>query len=224
MSEPIRILVVDDHEIVREGLRTLFADETGVTVIGEAADGDQAVAHALDQAPDVVLMDLVMPGLPAVEAIRRIREARPEIQVLVLTSFAGDQQVQDALRAGAIGYLLKDVARADLVRAIHDVRQGRPALHPEAQRQLVRGVSDPRFGRESIPEPSPLDRLTSRERGVLELIARGKSNKAIASALFLSEGTVKGYVSAILAKLGVEDRTQAALVAVKHGLVRAGEL
>ena len=217
VSAPIRVVIADDHEIVREGLRTLFRDELDIKVVAEARNGEEALAAVSQHDPDVILMDLVMPGGGGVEATRRVREAAPRTQVLVLTSFAGDQQVKEALRAGAIGYLLKDVSREELLRAIRSVREGRPALHTEAQRHLLRGVSPD-------PASSALAELTDRERGVLQLIARGRSNKAIASELFLSEGTVKGYVSVILSKLGVEDRTQAALWAVKHGVVSTEQL
>ena len=217
MSAPVRVLIVDDHEIVREGLRTLFRNEADITVVGEARNGEEALEMVSQHDPDVILMDLVMPGGGGVEATRRVREIAPRTQVLVLTSFAGDHQVKEALRAGAIGYLLKDVSRDELLRAIRSVRDGRPALHSEAQRHLLRGVSPD-------PAANALAELTDRERGVLQLIARGRSNKAIASELFLSEGTVKGYVSVILSKLGVEDRTQAALWAVKHGVISTEQL
>ncbi|MFL6291190.1 MAG: response regulator [Thermoanaerobaculia bacterium] len=208
---PIRILIVDDHVIVREGARALLEDE-GFEVVAEAGSGDEAVERARALAPDVVVIDLVMPGLSAIEAIRRIRGSCPETQVLVLTTFLDDRQVHEAIAAGAIGYLLKDVLKADLARAIRDAAQGRPWLHPEAQRSLMQRVA-------ARPAPSPHEALTPRERAVLELIGRGRSNKEIAAALHLSEGTVKGYTSVIFDKLGVSDRTQAALYAVKHGLV-----
>jgi DNA-binding NarL/FixJ family response regulator len=217
MGPTVRVLLVDDHQIVREGLRTLFNDEPGIHVVGEAASAAEAVDAAARLKPDVVILDLIMPGGGSIDAIRTVRERHPSVQVLVLSSFAGDHQVHDALKAGAIGYMLKDVSRADLVRAIRSLYQGQPALHPEAQRHLVRGVS-------AVGERTALAELTERERGVLGLIARGRSNKSIAAELNLSEGTVKGYVSIILGKLGVEDRTQAALYAVKHGLVQASEL
>ncbi|HVG10441.1 MAG TPA: response regulator transcription factor [Thermoanaerobaculia bacterium] len=207
----IRVLLVDDHVIVREGVRALLEDE-GFEVVGEAGSGDEAVERVRSLAPDVVLMDLVMPGLPATEAIRLIRESCPGTQVLVLTTFLDDRQVREAVEAGAIGYLLKDVLKGDLARAIRDARQGRPWLHPEAQRSLMQRIS-------SRPVPAPHESLTPRERSVLELIGRGRSNKQIAAALHLSEGTVKGYTSVIFDKLAVADRTQAALYAVKHGLV-----
>ncbi|MCK6628125.1 MAG: response regulator transcription factor [Anaerolineae bacterium] len=212
MTSPIRVLIVDDHEIVREGLETLLSEETGVSVVGQAANGAEAVALAAELQPDVILMDLVMPELDGIEATRQIRSAGLASQILVLTSFADDQKVREAIEAGAIGYLLKDVLKADLLRAIQAAAQGKPTLHPEAQSYLMRQVS--------APAAAPLSKsnLTERELDVLRLIASGQSNKEIAVTLHLTEGTIKGYVSAILAKLGVADRTQAALYAVKHGL------
>lgn len=211
MTAPVRVLIVDDHEIVREGLETLLAEEATITVVGQAANGTEAVSLATDLRPDVILMDLVMPELNGIEAIRRIRSKDLPSQILVLTSFADDQKVREAIGAGAIGYLLKDVLKADLLRAIQTAAQGKPTLHPEAQSYLMRQVS-------ASPPPSPQAHLTERELDVLRLLAQGQSNKEIAIALHLTEGTIKGYVSAILAKLGVADRTQAALYAVKHGL------
>ncbi len=211
MNATIRVLIVDDHEIVREGLETLLSEEPAVEVVGQANNGLEAVTLASSLKPDVILMDLVMPELDGIEATRRIRSAGGASQILVLTSFADDQRVRDAIEAGAIGYLLKDVLKADLLRAIQTAAQGKPTLHPEAQGYLMRQVSAP------MPS-SNLPNLTERERDVLRLIAQGQSNKEIAITLHLTEGTVKGYVSAILAKLDVADRTQAALYAVKHGL------
>lgn len=211
MTSPIRVLIVDDHEIVREGLETLLSEEAGVSVAGQAANGAEALALAAELQPDVILMDLVMPELDGIEATRRIRSAGLASQILVLTSFADDQKVREAIEAGAIGYLLKDVLKADLLRAIQAAAQGKPTLHPEAQSYLMRQVSAPA----AVLSKS---NLTERELDVLRLIASGHSNKEIAVTLHLTEGTIKGYVSAILAKLGVADRTQAALYAVKHGL------
>lgn len=213
----IRVLIADDHEIVREGLRNLFRGEEDIEVVAEARDGAEAVRAVKEHRPDVALMDLVMPETDGLEATRQVREVSPDTQVLVLTSFAEDRQVHEALRSGAAGYLLKDVSRQDLLRAIRGVRDGLPALHPEAQRLLMRRVA---------PDParSVLEDLTVREREVLVLVAKGHGNRAIADALFLSEGTVKGYVSIILSKLGVQDRTQAALWAVKHGVVTPEQL
>ena len=208
---PIRILIVDDHAIVREGLQTLLSEEADIEVVGQAANGAEAIALVVDRRPDVVLMDLVMPEMDGIQATRKLREIAPSSRVLVLTSFTDDQRVRDAIQAGAIGYLLKDVLKPELLRAIHDAALGKPTLHPEAQRRLMRQVSEPAAA-------APHLDLTERETSVLKLIAQGQSNKEIAAALHLTEGTVKGYVSAILAKLGVADRTQAALYAVKHGL------
>jgi DNA-binding NarL/FixJ family response regulator len=212
MSNPIRLLLVDDHAIVREGLRALLEDTSELVIDGEATDGDEAVRTALALRPDVVLIDLKMPGLPAAEAIRRIRSELPSTQVLVLTSYAEEGQVQRVVGSGALGYVLKDVAKAELVRAIRTVARGEPWLHAEAQRSLLAHLRKP-------PESDPLAELTDRERSVLKLIAQGRSNKQIGSTLHLTEGTIKGYVSSILSKLNLEDRTQAALFAVRHGLV-----
>ncbi len=213
-ASPIRVLIVDDHEIVREGLETLLAEEDTIKVVGQAVNGAEAVDLAANLRPDVILMDLVMPELDGIEATRRIRRTGGASQILVLTSFADDQKVREAIEAGAIGYLLKDILKADLLRAIQTAAQGKPTLHPEAQSYLMRQVT--------VPSPSlPKPNLTERELDVLRLIAQGQSNKEIAATLHLTEGTIKGYVSAILAKLGVADRTQAALYAVKHGLVNS---
>jgi len=213
---PIRVLIVDDHEIVREGLQTLLAEESDFEVAGSAPDGFTAIALAIETHPDVVLMDLVMPGMDGIESIRRILSVDPHPRVLVLTSFAGDERVLEAIQAGATGYLLKDVIKADLLRALRDVAEGRVALHPEVQGQLMRHVAQ---NPNSTTSNSELhDLLTKREEEALRLIAKGLSNKEIAAALNLTEGTVKGYVSVIFDKLGVADRTQAALYAVKHGL------
>lgn len=212
----IRVLIVDDHEIVREGLQTLLAEETDFEVVGMTGDGAAAVALAEAKKPDVIVMDLVMPGLDGIEVTRRIRSNNPEARVLVLTTFADDQRVREAIQAGAIGYLLKDILKADLLRALRDAAMGRPSLHPEVQQHLMRAVAGKTL---SPPEQTlPHVNLTEREVGILRLIAEGRSNKEIAAALYLTEGTVKGYVSTIFDKLGVEDRTQAALYAVKHGL------
>jgi DNA-binding NarL/FixJ family response regulator len=208
----IRVLVADDHQMVREGLRALLSESEGVVeVVGEAANGDDAVSLAEALRPDVVLMDLLMPGTDGVEATRRLRDRGVGSRVIILTSFDDEARVRDAIRAGAIGYLMKDVLKSQLVDAVQAAARGVPTLHPQAQRHLMREVAAP-------PAPSPFAALTGREVDVLRLIARGESNKRIAAELCLSIGTVKGYVSAIFAKLGVGDRTQAALFAHKHGL------
>lgn len=212
MTAPIRVLIVDDHEIVREGLETLLGEEDSVEVVGQAVHGEQAVTLAAQLKPDVILMDLMMPHMDGLEAIRHIRRAEVPCQIIVLTSYADDQQVRQAIEAGAIGYLMKDVLKTDLLQAIRTAAEGKPTLHPQAQHYLMQQVI--------APTPSPkFDSLTKREQEVLRLVAQGQSNKEIAATLHLTEGTVKGYVSAILAKLDVADRTQAALYAVKHGLV-----
>ncbi len=210
-ESPVKVMIVDDHAIVREGLTMLLGEENGIQIVGEARNGVDALAR-MDQAqPDVVLMDLMMPEMDGIAATAVIRQKYPACQVLVLTSFADNQRVPDAIQAGAVGYLLKDILKADLLRAIYAAARGEPTLHPEAQRRLMQQVITPR-------SPTLLSALTDREMDVLRQIAQGRSNKEIAANLYLTEGTVKGYVSAILSKLQVADRTQAALYAVKHGV------
>jgi NarL family two-component system response regulator LiaR len=182
-----------------------------VEIVGLAADGAEAVRLATRHRPDVVVMDLVMPRVDGIEATRQLVEAGIGTRVLILTSFTEDLRVGEAIRAGATGYLMKDVVKRELVAAIHAAAAGAPTLHPRAQQQLLQEIQTPSAS-------SPLDVLTPRERDVLRLIASGASNKVIAAQLYLSLGTVKGYVSSILEKLGVGDRTQAALLAVKHGI------
>ena len=210
MRKPVRVLIADDHQVVREGLQMILAESDGeIVVVGEASDGEEAVLLATAVKPDVVLMDLSMPRVDGLEATRRLREGGIESRVLILTSFADGEGVRDAIRAGVTGYLMKDVLKAELLAAIRLAADGVPTLHPRAQQHLMRGIAEPET-------PSPFTALTPRERDVLALLARGESNKRIAAALNLSIGTVKGYVSAIFEKLGVEDRTQAALLAAKH--------
>lgn len=209
----VNVLLVDDHAIVREGLRALLDDAEGMRIVGEAANGDEAVELAGKLQPDLILMDLKMPGLPAPDAIRVIRSRHPGIQILVLTSYAEDRQVQEVMSAGALGYVLKDVAKAELLRAMGTVARGQPWLHAQAQRSLINRMRRP-------AEVDPFKLLTERERSVLKLLAQGMSNRDIGRSLHLTEGTVKGYVSNILSKLRLEDRTQAALLAVRHGMDR----
>lgn len=205
----IRVLLCDDHPVVRQGLRTYLESRSGMTVAGEAADGEEAVRKARHLHPDVVLMDLVMPGIGGVEAIRQIRELAHPPPVIVLTSFSGDDQVLPAVRAGASGYLLKDAEPTELEVAIRAVHRGEALLHPQVTATLLREVA----------RPDPVaETLTPREREVLRLLAQGLTNRAIARELTVAEKTVKAHVSNLLAKLGVEDRTQAALYAVRHGL------
>ena len=194
----------------------ILAESDGeIVVVGEASDGDEAVRLATAMKPDVVLMDLSMPRVDGLEATRRLKEAGVPSRVLILTSFAEGEGVRDAVRAGVTGYLMKDVLKAELLTAIRLAADGVPTLHPRAQQHLMRGIAEPET-------PSPFGALTPRERDVLALLAQGESNKRIAAALNLSIGTVKGYVSAIFEKLGVEDRTQAALLVAKHDGAQAG--
>jgi DNA-binding NarL/FixJ family response regulator len=206
---PVRVLLVDDHSVVREGLRALLERQNDIEIVGEAASGEDALAQCARLRPNVVMLDMRMPGMNGLETIAALRARAPDVQVLVFTSFAEESQVRDAVDAGALGYLLKDALRDDLVRAVHAVAAGHAWLHPQAQRQMLDWLRR---------RPSPIEQLTARERDVLLLIGEGMSNKHIARRLSLSEGTVKGYVSQVLDKLGVSDRTQAALVAHKAGL------
>ena len=208
----IRLLLVDDHGIVREGLRALLEDDAEFAIVGEAANGDEACEAVRRLAPDIVLMDLKMPGLAASDAIRVIRASSPSVKVIALTSYAEEGQVRDIMAAGAQGYILKDVTKADFVAALRTVANGQTWLHPLAQRSLVEQLRN--------RQADPIALLTQRERSVLDLIARGMSNRQIGDQLHLTEGTVKGYVSTILAKLKLEDRTQAALFAVQRGFAK----
>ncbi len=208
----IRILIADDHAVVRQGLRTFLALQEDMEVVADAADGEEAVRAAAAHAPDVVLMDLVMPRLGGVEAIRRIVAGRPATRVIALTSFLDDDKVLPAVRAGAAGYLLKDVLPPELVRAIRTVHRGEALLHPAVAARVLEEVATP-----AAPPPA----LTPREREVLALLARGLANKRIAQELGIAEKTVKIHVSRVLHKLGVADRTQAALYAVRIGADRA---
>jgi DNA-binding NarL/FixJ family response regulator len=215
-GEAIRVLIVDDHAVVREGLRTFLELQDGIEVAGEAADGNEALELAAKLQPDVILMDLVMPRLDGVSAMRAVRERSPRSRVIVLTSFLDDERLLPAVEAGADGYLLKDVEPAELARAIRSAQAGEAMIAPTVAGRLLRTLSEPRS-----PQPQPVDagRLTRREHEVLELIAAGRSNKRIAFELGISEKTVKTHVGHVLAKLGVADRTQAALLAVQSGLV-----
>lgn len=211
-TQTIKLLLVDDHGIVREGLRALLDDGEEFVIVGEASNGDEACEAVRRFQPDIVLMDLKMPGMAASDAIRVIRATAPSVKVIALTSYAEDGQVREIMAAGAAGYILKDVTKSDFVTALRTVAGGQTWLHPLAQRSLVEQLRN--------RQADPLALLTQRERSVLELIARGMSNRQIGDELHLTEGTVKGYVSTILAKLKLEDRTQAALFAVQRGLGR----
>jgi len=212
MSEVIRVYITDDHPIVRRGIKQLLETEAGLEVVGEATNGREAVADMDKLKPDIVLMDLVMPVMDGIEAIRQIKAGHPSIQILVLTSFATDDKVFPAIKAGALGYLIKDTAPEELVRAIQQVHQGQPTLHPSIAQKLLKEISHTSEG-----QPSP-DPLTEREVDVLRLIARGLSNQEIAETLVVSIATVYTHVSKILDKLHLASRTQAALYALREGL------
>ena len=212
----IRILITDDHAVVRQGLRMFLSLDPDIEVVGEAQDGQEALAMARELKPDVVLMDLLMPLMDGIEATKAIRSELPGVEVIALTSVLEDASVSEAVKAGAIGYLLKDTDAEELHRAIRGAAEGRVQLAPEAAARLMREVRE--------PEKKSPQALTEREREVLRLLARGKANKQIAANLFVSEKTVKAHVSSILMKLGVTSRTQAALHALRTGLVRTEEL
>ena len=207
----VRVLVADDHAVVREGLRTFLRLQEGIEVVGEAADGDEAVGEAVRLGPDVVLMDLVMPGVDGIEAMRRIRDERPQTRVIVLTSFGDEDRLLPAVRAGAAGFLLKSAQPQEVVRAIRAAYDGDAVIDPKAAGKLLDALA---------AEPPDGHTLTPRELEVLSLLCRGLSNKRIASELGLSEKTVKAHTGHIFGKLGVTDRTQAALVALREGLSR----
>jgi two-component system, NarL family, response regulator LiaR len=210
----IRVLITDDHSVVRQGLRMFLSLDPDIQVVGEASDGREALDMARILRPDVVLMDLLMPVMAGIEATQLIRKEMPDVEVVALTSVLEDASVTGAVRAGAIGYLLKDTNVEELHRAVRGAAEGRVYLASEAAARLMREVRAP-----ENPEA-----LTDREAEILMLLARGKANKQIASSLYISEKTVKAHVSAILVKLGVQSRTQAALHAIRTGLVSIDEL
>jgi NarL family two-component system response regulator LiaR len=209
----ISVLIVDDHAVVREGLRSLLSLEEDIELAGEAGNGVQAVQRVGELLPDVVLMDLVMPEMDGIEATRRIRSLSPRTQVIVLTSFADDEKVFPSIKAGALGYLLKDVSPDDLVEAVRAAHRGEAQLHPDVARKLMEELS----GRARAPVRED---LTDRELEVLQHIAKGMSNREIAQELVISVKTVKTHVSNILSKLHLSDRTQAAIYALQEGLLR----
>jgi len=215
MSDRIAVLIVDDHPVVRQGLRTLLELQDDLEIAGEAADGAEAVELVRGRPPDVVLMDLVMPGLDGIDATRAIRATSPATRVIVLTSFAEDDKIFPAIKAGAAGYLLKDARTQELADAIRRVHAGEALLHPKVAARLMQEVS----GGQAAEASTAAELLTERELDVLRLLARGLSNKLIARELFVAEKTVKTHVSNILAKLHLTDRTQAALYAVRSHLV-----
>ena len=211
---PIRVLISDDHAIVREGLRSLLETEPGMELAGEAVDGGEAVAKARALRPDVILLDLMMPRMDGIEAIGEIKREQPDARILVLTSFAEDEKVFAAIKAGALGYLLKDSSPQELLQSIREVARGESSLLPTIARKVLRELSRPR---DLPPTPEP---LTARELEVLGLVAQGLSNQEIAGRLVLSERTVRTHVSQILTKLQLANRTQAALYALREGLAR----
>jgi NarL family two-component system response regulator LiaR len=212
MTSPIRVLLVDDHAILRKGIRALLSTEPDIDVVGEAGDGQEALTQAEALRPDVILMDLVMPNMDGIEATRQVVARQSGVRVLVLTSFVADDKVFPAIKAGALGYILKDTGPDDLVRAIRQVYRGEPTLEPEIARKVLFELAQP------LREPLTPEPLTGRELDVLRLIAQGKSNREIAEELVLAESTVRTHVSNILGKLHLASRTQAALYALKEGL------
>ena len=209
--DKIGVLIVDDHTVVREGLRSLLELQEDIEVVGEAANGQEAIDQTNRLLPDVVLMDLVMPEIDGIEATRRIKAISPSTQVIVLTSFSDNEQVFPAIKAGALSYLLKNVSPSDLVRAIQAAFRGEAQLDPEIAKKLMEEVSA------GSKQPTA-EGLTERELDVLQLIAKGQSNRAIGEELVISEKTVKTHVSNILSKLHLADRTQAAIYALKAGI------
>ncbi|MCE7988725.1 MAG: DNA-binding response regulator [Caldilinea sp. CFX5] len=217
MNERIRVLIADDHHVVRGGIRALLETEEDIDVIDEAADGVETVLKTRSLNPDVILMDLMMPRKTGIEAIEEIKQEDPDARILVLTSYSDDEKVFAAIKAGALGYLLKETSTKELLQAIHDVYRGESSLHPAIARKLIRELNRP----SNLP---PADEpLTEREIEVLIFVARGYSNQDIANALFISERTVRTHVSNILSKLHLANRTQAALYALKEGLTNLEE-
>ncbi len=211
---PIRLLIADDHPIVRKGLRALMEDQPDIQLVGEAADGQEAVDRARECQPDVILLDLMMPGQDGLYAIGEIKRERPDARILVLTSYFEDDQVFPAIKAGALGYLLKDSPPQELLQAIRDIARGQSALHPAIALKVIRELNHP------ADLPPTVDPLTARELDVLTLLGQGMSNAEIATRLTISERTVGTHISNILSKLHLASRTQAALYALRQGLAR----
>ncbi len=211
-TKSIRVLIADDHPIIRDSLRTLINTEPNLKLVGEAVDGEEAVRKTLELKPDVILMDLVMPVKDGLQAISEIKSALPEVSILVLTSFSDEDKVFPAIRAGALGYLLKDSSPQELLKAIYDVHRGEASLHPSIAIQLIREINRPS---DLPPVENP---LSERELEVLKLVAQGLTNQEIATRLVRSEWTVRTHVRNILGKLHLANRTQAALFALREGL------
>lgn len=215
MSEPITVMIVDDHEMVRQGAAGYLEAQPDIKVVAEAESGSEAVRLAREYVPDVVLMDLVMPGMDGVEAARKVKDISPRTQIIVLTSYHQDEHIFPALQAGAISYLLKDVKAKELVEAIHRAAKGEATLHPRVAARVIKQFSSREPAKSNL-----FTELTERELEVLTLIARGYTNQKIAEDLVITIGTVKGHVSNILSKLHLADRTQAAVYAWQEGIVR----
>jgi two-component system, NarL family, response regulator LiaR len=208
----IRILVVDDHALIRQGVRMLLSTEANLELVGEAVDGLEAIQKVIDLQPEVVLMDLVMPRMGGIEAIREIKSLQPQIRILVLTSFAEDDKVFPAIKAGALGYILKDSTPAQLVEAIHKIYLGEPSLHPTIAMKLINELIEP------SELPLTTSPLTQREVEILKLLAQGMSNQEISVQLMITGWTVQSHVRNILSKLHLANRTQAALYALREGI------
>jgi two-component system, NarL family, response regulator LiaR len=215
MSEPITVLLVDDHEMVRRGVRAFLETQPGIAVVAEAGNGEEAVRLATEHAPDVALMDLIMPGMDGVEATRRLVARSPRTSVVMLTSYHDDEHIFPAIRAGALSYVLKEVGPEELAAAVRKAAVGEAVLHPRVAARVVRELHGARRD-----EPNAFHELSDRELEVLKLVAEGLSNAEIAGRLFVSEKTVKSHVSNILGKLHLADRTQAAVYAWRQGVVR----
>ncbi|MBN1873706.1 MAG: response regulator transcription factor [Anaerolineae bacterium] len=210
--KPIRVLIVDDHTIVRKGIRALLTEIAGIEVVGEAADGQEAIVQAARFCPDVILMDLAMPRMDGIEATLQIKTRQPESRILVMTSFATDDKVLPAIKAGARGYLLKESAPEDLMQAIYQIDRGESSLHPIIARKVLEEIAQPL---DRLPTTDP---LTEREVTVLRLVAQGLSNQDIAEELHISAPTVRTHVSNIMSKLYLANRVQATLYALREGL------
>jgi len=215
MTQPMSVLIVDDHEVVRKGIRAYLETLPDFEVVGEAVSGEEAVTLVGDLIPDIVLLDLIMPGMDGVEATRRIKQISPRTQVVVLTSYHEDIHIFPALKAGAIAYILKDMKMEKLVDVLHRAMLGEVTLHPRVATRVLQNIRG-----ENDDEQPLFAELTSRETDVLKLIANGLANSQIAEKLFISENTVKGHVSNILSKLHLADRTQVAVYAWQRGLVQ----
>ena len=215
MSDTISVLLVDDHSMVRQGVRAFLVTQPDITVVGEAGSGDEAVKLAGQHVPDVILMDLIMPNMDGVEATRRVKQVSPRSQIVVLTSYHEDEHIFPALKAGALSYILKDVSALELADAVRKAAAGEAVLHPRVAARVIKELQ----GRREDAS-NPFTELSERELEVLKLIADGMSNGEIVAKLVLSEKTVKGHVSNILSKLQLADRTQAAVYAWRQGVVR----